>query len=321
VRQAASKLDGLTVDEEMSASLAGADAVFLAAPVGALPTLAREALEIAGPECVVSDVGSTKRAICELVDDPRFIGGHPLAGAETAGIAHARADLFDGALWYLTPRAGGTTGVLYERLHRLIGSLGARPLALDAAEHDTTMAAVSHVPHVLANALVTEVAGALAGEGGAPLAAVGPSLRDATRVAGSNSAIWGDIYVGNRDAIAASLERLERALADARELISAGERGPIVEWNDAARRSREMLLATAIGGEATQELRASVPNRPGVVAEIALALGAAGINIFDLVLSPSLDGSQGVVALWVSSGAAERAEELIVRLGLPVARP
>jgi prephenate dehydrogenase len=310
-----------SVHETLAGALDGADSVFLAAPVGALAQLAEQVLEIVGPECVVSDVGSTKRALCEQISDPRFIGGHPLAGAETAGIEHARADLFEGAAWYLTPRTE-TTGVLYERLYRMLAALGARPAALDAAEHDRMMAAVSHVPHVVANVMVGQVAGALAGEGDTPLAAIGPSLRDATRVAGSNSSIWGDIYVANAAAIVAGLERLEAALADARALIAGGEREAIVDWNDAARRRRDELLDTAIGVGLTQELRVSVPNRPGVVAEIALALGSAGVNIVDLVLSPSLDGSQGTVALWVvGDDAARRAEELIAGLELPVARP
>jgi len=310
-----------TVHDTLAAALDGADAVFLAAPVGALGQLAEEALALVGPECVVTDVGSTKRAICERISDPRFIGGHPLAGAETAGIEHARADLFDGAAWYLTPQAEATTGVLYERLHRLLAALGARPGALDAVEHDRIMAAISHMPHVVANVIAAQVADALAGEGRTPLAAIGPSLRDATRVAGSNSAIWGDIYVANSAAIVAALGRLESALAQARELIAGENREAIIDWNDAARDRRAELLDTAIGG-ATQELRVSVPNRPGVVAEIALALGSAGVNIVDMVLSPSLDGSQGTVALWVvGDDAAVRAEGLIAQLALPVARP
>jgi len=84
-------------------ALDGAEAAFVAAPVRALPGAVGEALAAAGPSCVVTDVGSTKRELVGAVDDRRFIGGHPLAGAETAGVEHARAGLFDGATWYLTP--------------------------------------------------------------------------------------------------------------------------------------------------------------------------------------------------------------------------
>ena len=106
---------------------------------------------------MVSDVGSTKRAIVAALDDPRFVGGHPLAGAETSGVQHARADLFEGATWYLTPTPT-TSGILYERLHRLLHSLGARPVAIEPEVHDTILATVSHLPHVLANVLVAQAA-------------------------------------------------------------------------------------------------------------------------------------------------------------------
>ena len=142
-----------------SEAVAGAEAVFVAVPVGALPEIVgAEALAGAPADCVVTDVGSTKRAVVAAHDDPRFVGGHPLAGAETAGVEHARADLFESATWYLTPTAR-TSGVLYERLHRLLHGLGARPAAIDAETHDAILASVSHLPHVLANVLVTQAAG------------------------------------------------------------------------------------------------------------------------------------------------------------------
>src|SRR5204862_528439 len=145
------------------ASSAAGRVAFVAVPVGALAGAVGEALAVAGPECVVSDVGSTKRDIVATHEDPRFVGGHPLAGAETAGVEHARADLFEGATWYLTPTAA-TSGILYERLHRAIAEFGAGPAAIDAATHDRLLANVSHLPHVLANVLVSQAAQTLAGE-------------------------------------------------------------------------------------------------------------------------------------------------------------
>ena len=115
---------------------------------------------------------------------------------------HAREDLFDGATWYLTPTPT-TSGILYERLHRLLRTLGARPVAIEPETHDTILATVSHLPHVLANVLVAQAAQTLDGRLAERLPATGPSFRDATRVAGAPSAIWTDIYVSNRDALAA----------------------------------------------------------------------------------------------------------------------
>src|SRR4029077_8889731 len=132
-----------------------------------------EVLAAAPADCAVTDVGSTKRTIVGTRDDPRFIRGHPLAGAETSGVEHARADLFEGAIWYLTP-VPATSGVLYERLHRALIGIGAQPTAIDARVHDRVMASVSHLPHVFANVLVGQAARAL-GEG-EEMPATGPSF-------------------------------------------------------------------------------------------------------------------------------------------------
>src|SRR5436189_1127294 len=300
-------------------AVAGADTAFVAAPVGDLPAAVGEALGAAGPECVVSDAGSTKRDIVAAHDDPRFVGGHPLAGAETAGVEHARADLFEGATWYLTP-TDTTSGILYERLHRAIAEFGAGPAAIDAATHDRLLANVSHLPHVLANVLVSQAAQTLAGEN-ERLPATGPSFRDATRVAGAPSAIWTDIYLSNRDALTAGIDAIVERLTEVRQALTRGEATTVTEWNEAAAADRRRLLEAQLAGGPLFELRASVPNRPGVIAELALELGRAGVNITDMALYPAADMSDGGVALRIAGEhAAARTEELLVGLGLHVAR-
>lgn len=226
-----------TVEE----ACADADLVFCAGPVAALPGLARKALAASGPGAVVTDAGSTKREIvAALGEDERFVGGHPLAGAETAGVENARADLFEGARWYLTPTER-TGGVLYDRLQRAIAGLGARPEAIDAAAHDRLMATVSHLPHVLANVLVAQAA-AEPGRGGERLPEAGPSFRDATRVAGSNPSVWADIYAANSDAVLAAIEDAIARLSEAAELIRSGDREALAAWHAAARADRSRLL-------------------------------------------------------------------------------
>ncbi len=300
-------------------ALDGAHAAFIATPVGALSSVLSEVLDVAGPQCVVSDVGSTKRAVVAAATDPRFVGGHPLAGAETAGVGHARADLFDGATWYLTPTRA-TTGVLYERLHRLLRDLGARPAALDAETHDRLLASVSHLPHVLANVLVAQAARALDRDG-ERLPATGPSFRDATRVAGASTAIWGDIYASNAEALVATIDDAVRRLQTVRAALVHDDREAIEAWNDGAREDRRRLLEADLAGGPVQELRASVPNRPGVVADVALALGGAGVNILDMALYPAPDHSSGVIALWIAGDErARQAEALLAGLDLSVAR-
>lgn len=309
------------VASDVAGAVRDADVVFVATPIGALADTVGLALQGARADAVVTDVGSTKRVLAEAGADERLIGGHPLAGAETAGVEHAREDLFDGAVWYLTPAMASTAGVLYERLHRLLAAIGARPTAIDADTHDRLLAAVSHLPHVLANLLVAQAASTLGEAAPGRLPAVGPSFRDATRVAGSNSVIWTDIFISNRDALIAAIDELSERMAAVRAKLAAADAAAIAAWNESARAEHGRLLGTGAGDADVSELRTSVPNRPGVIAEIALALGGAGVSIIDMTLSPSEDNSQGVVALWIAGERdTARAQELIAELGFPVAR-
>ncbi len=263
---------------ELADAVRDADIVFVAVPVGVATETARLALEAAGAECVVSDVGSTKRAIVGAISDPRFVGAHPLAGAETAGVGNAREDLFEGAVWYLTPLAGagwqaagasspakpgGTAGAptgaadpsethgpvdaapwAVERLRGLIERIGARPVAIDPDAHDRLMASVSHLPHVFANVLAAHAADALqrkdieAHSGGL---GSGPSFRDATRVAGANTAIWTDIYMSNRDAVIEAIDDAIERLGQVRTALADSDSDELAAWNEQARTARQQL--------------------------------------------------------------------------------
>ena len=302
----------------VSEAVEGAEVVFCAAPVGALPGLVSEALEASADDAVVTDVGSTKRdliaALPTSADRERFIGGHPLAGAETSGIEHARDDLFEGARWYLVPTER-SSGLLYDRLQRAIAELGARPLAVDADTHDRVMATVSHLPHVIANVLAAEAAEAL-GEESERLPEVGPSFRDTMRVAGANPAIWVDIFASNREALAGEIDAVVERLRRAADLLRADDAEGLAEWHRGALADRRRLLEAELVGGALCELRVSVENRPGTVAEIALALGRAGVNIEDMALYPAADMRSGAVSLWVAGEQeAERAADVVRELG------
>jgi prephenate dehydrogenase len=299
-------------------AVGGADLVFCAAPVRALPEVVAAALGASDDETVVTDVGSTKRElVAALAGHPagdRFIGGHPLAGAETSGVENARDDLFEGARWYLTPGAQAG-GVHYDRLQRAVADLGARPQAVDPESHDRVMATVSHLPHVIANVLVAEAQAALSEEA-ERLPQVGPSFRDTTRVAGANPAIWTDIFTANGETVAGEIERVVERLSEAAELLRSGDPGAVEAWQRAAGAARrELAEAGATGGE-LRELRISVDNRPGVVAEVALALGKAGVNIEDMALYPASDMRTGAISLWVAGDEdAQRASEVVRELG------
>jgi prephenate dehydrogenase len=306
--------------DAVASAVEGAELVFCAAPVLALPGLVAEALDAVGEDCAVTDVGSVKRDVIRSSgSEDRFVGGHPLAGAETSGVENARADLFEGARWYLTPTSN-TGGMLYDRVQRAIADIGARPQAIEAETHDRLMATISHLPHVVANVLVTQAATALSEEA-EHLPEVGPSFRDATRVAGANPAIWGDIFAGNREAVASEIDAAVARLSEAAELIRAGERDAVTKWHEQAGSRRRELIETEIAGGPLHELRVRVPNRPGIVAEVALELGRAGVNIEDMALYPAADMTSGAISLYIAGDdEAERAEGLIRELGHDVSR-
>ena len=256
-----SAVDLGAIDEpacELAEAVAAVDVAFVATPVGASAETALRALDAAGEDCVVTDVGSTKRQIVRAISDPRFVGGHPLAGAEMGGVANARENLFDGATWYLTPLSAPVRGVspgvvpahadptswALERVQALIERLGARPVAIDPDAHDRVMASVSHLPHVLANVLVAQALRALE-SGEVPVGdgtlGPGPSFRDATRVAGANTAIWTDIYMSNGDLLAEALDRTIDELESVRHSLRGGDAQALAAWNERARTEREQL--------------------------------------------------------------------------------
>ena len=209
--------------------------------------------------------------------------------------------------------------MLYDRLQRVVSELGARPQAVEAETHDRLMATVSHLPHVIANVLVSQAVAEL-GRDSERLPEVGPSLRDTTRVAGANPAIWSDIFASNREAVADAVDATVERLRAAAELIRGGEPAELGEWHAEAGAERRALLDAEGAGGPLRELRVHVPNRPGTVAELALALGRAGVNIEDMALHPAQDMTSGAVSLWIAGDEqAERAAELVRGLGHSVA--
>ena len=197
--------------EDDLAGVAGADLVILSAPILENIRLLPVVHALVSPDTLITDTGSTKRAIVDRAAGMRFIGGHPVAGAAAGGRA-ARADLFTGRPWILTPTADTSVEDL-ARLKRFVEGLGASVDLLDAAEHDRIFALVSHLPQLVVSALM-DVVGSLAGERG--LALAGAGLRDSTRLAASPADIWLDIVQTNDanveralDAVIATLTALK----------------------------------------------------------------------------------------------------------------
>jgi prephenate dehydrogenase len=204
------------------AAVAGAELVVLAAPVRTNIRLLDALQPFVTSETVVTDTGSTKRAICdEAARRPGldFVGGHPMAGAARGGAANARADLFEGRPWILTPSPGNPTDAV-TRLDAFVSGLGAVPHVMTPDLHDRFVGAVSHLPQLTASALM-HVVGKLAGDAGLEIA--GPGLMDTTRLAASPPGIWKDITATNADVVGDALDQLIRALTEMRQTLDTGE--------------------------------------------------------------------------------------------------
>jgi prephenate dehydrogenase len=309
----------LEAASSLAEAVADAQLVVVAVPVGAARAVVQEVLDAAGADVAVTDVASTKRPLASVVD-PRFVPGHPVAGGATGGPARAAADLFDAATWFLAPTASSSAESI-ELVERFVASLGARTVRTDAEAHDRLLALTSHLPHALANLLMLRVAEAAA-EDDAPLAYAGASLREMTRLAGANAAVWSDIFLGNADEIAAALSGLRGSLDELEQALRSGDREQIEETIARAAAARERLESFAYRTEPAQlnRIRVRIPDRPGVLARITQILGAAQINLEDFEMrhvSPEYGGV--LVILVAGAGNAERARELLRREGYAAA--
>jgi prephenate dehydrogenase len=300
-------------------ALTEADLAVVAAPVAELGTQVAAVLEASSEQTTVTDVGSTKAGACRAAGgSSRFIGGHPVCGSEARGAAHARAELFEGATWFLAPLPE-TDPDRYRLVHGFVGRLGATPVAVDPEAHDRLVALTSHLPHALANLLVNQ-AGATRVEGHQPLAAAGGSLRDMTRVAGANPRIWVDIFLENARPLREALDEHRRRIDQLDAALAAGDAGFLARWIGEAAGNRRQMLAEAFADPGRlQRLRVHVPDRPGVLAGITQALGAERINIEDFELhhvSPERGG--GLTLFVAGEEQAARAAALLEAQGYGV---
>jgi prephenate dehydrogenase len=296
-----------------------AELVVAAVPVGDLPSTVGSLLAHAGEASTVTDVGSTKRPVCDAAAaDPRFIGGHPICGAETRGPGRAAAELFDDATWFLTPTAATAPDRL-RLVHGFVVALGARPVAIGPDAHDRLVGLTSHLPHVLANVLLNQ-AGSTRIDGHDPLQAAGGSLRDMTRIAGANPRIWVDIFLDNREALGLALAEQRRALEQVERALAEGDAGFLARWIGEASAHRRRLLESAFADPGTlQRLRIHIPDRPGVLAGIFHALGAERINVEDFEMDHVSSERGGTLTVLVAGeGEAERAVRLFEGQGYGV---
>lgn len=283
------------------------DVIFVCVPVGAVAGVVWEAASAAPEGAILTDVGSTKVRVMVEVErsgelQGRFVGGHPMAGSEDEGVAAARADLFAGAWWILTPPEDPAAGVI-ERLADVLTTLGARVEPMRADAHDELMAIVSHLPQLLSSALMETARGEVTDPALLALGAGG--FRDVTRIAASSPAMWTDIIRENREALIAALDAFGRRLSMVRDQVERADDAAIRSFLESARSARRGL-AIKPQRQDLVELHVPVPDRPGVLAEVTAIAGELGVNIEDLTISHAAGGARGVLHLSLAGATDAR---------------
>lgn len=237
---------------DLPSALKRADIVFLAVPVGQTGEIMAKISPYLEPDSIVTDAGSTKQDVIAVAHSHlagrlhNFVPGHPIAGAEQSGAGAARPDLFRDKNVVLTPLEE-TSGNAVDRVKELWEACGAQVSLMSARQHDKILATISHLPHMLAFALMNHVYHTGHGPEGTPcpndpLHFAGTGFRDFTRIAASSPEMWRDICLGNREALADQIDDYQRELTDLREMLARGDGDALEKAFASAREARQQWL-------------------------------------------------------------------------------
>ena len=292
----------------MDRGIKRADLVFLCSPILSILAQLPAVMRAASPGGIVTDVGSTKGAIVACAERAsrkgvHFVGGHPMAGSEKSGVGASDPFLFENALYVLTP-ASGVPNDIVDALGALVQNLGARVMCMDAETHDRVAAAVSHLPQLMATALVGLVGRRNEADGLSLQMAAG-GFRDLTRIASSPYAMWRDICATNAGPIREVIDAYLAALAALREKVDSET---LAENFDYANRIRGGIPVDSKGFlHPLCEILLVAKDKPGVIADVASRLSAEGINIEDIEVLKVREGEGGTIRMGFGRAAdAER---------------
>ncbi|MCD8055044.1 MAG: prephenate dehydrogenase [Lachnospiraceae bacterium] len=307
-----------TIDE----SFAACDMIFLCAPVSVNIRCMEKLKEIVKPDCILTDAGSVKTTIHEAVEElgltHQFIGGHPMAGSERFGYANAEDRLLENAYYILTP-TGETPAWMLEEYRELVTSIASLPIVLDYREHDRVTAAISHLPHVVAYALVNLVKRSDSPEGTMRMLAAG-GFKDLTRIASSSPDMWQQICQENRTALADVLHEYRQALADMEDAIRKNNATWL--WNEfeEARIYRSTMPQASHGGLTGETaITVDVQDEPGAISIITAILSAYHVSIRNMGIMHNREHQQGVLKILVGDRkSAEKAAEVLRKRGYAV---
>lgn len=228
-----------------------------------------------------------------------------MAGSEASGVDGARADLFNGAAWVLTPTTA-TDPDAHALVHGVVRQLGADVVTLAPADHDRLVATVSHVPHLTAASLMG-LAASRAEEDAAVLRLAAGGFRDMTRIAAGDTGIWLDICTDNREAILTVLDQLLGRLGEMRDIVAEGDTGRLRDRLSSAQVARRSLPEGAPPADQLAEVRVSIPDRPGELAAVTTLATELSVNVYDIEVAHAAGERRGLLILVV---AADRAELL-----------
>jgi prephenate dehydrogenase len=312
-----------------AAAVESADLVVLATPAGASLQLLDTIADALTAATIVTDVASVKQPILDqaaevLPDDVPFVGGHPMAGAEHAGIDHADPLLFENAAWVLCLPDALPEAALENDLKPVVDMIetaGGRPLLLDAASHDRIAGLVSHLPQLVAVALVNTVADTPDPDTALQLAAGG--FRDMTRIAASPFSMWRDVLVGNESAIHDALSQFTRRLQTLRNRLLADDLDALDDAFTTAKDARESIPREAKGFlHPLADVYVQVPDAPGMLHTLTGCLADAGLNIKDIELQKFRGGAGGTFRIGFETSAdAEEAVAVLNEQDYTARRP
>lgn len=303
--------------EELGNAVAGADVVFLCTPISRIQGLLTLIAPFVREGMIVTDVGSTKREIARhaasvLPAGVHFIGGHPMAGSESRGVQAADPFLFQNAIYVLTP-AGDVSPETLDGFSSFLGETGARVMVMDADLHDRIAAAVSHLPQLLAVALV-ETAGRLDGAGNPYLRLAAGGFRDMTRIASSPFGMWDDIFRTNGDMAREMVDAFIAQLRTIRDRIGTSALGEDFEIANVTRAT--IPKDTKGFMRALFDVLVVVEDQPGVIAQVSTELSRNGINIKDIEVLKVREGEGGTLRLaFERETEAQEAVSLLARIG------
>lgn len=307
----------------LAAAVRDADIVFLCAPVSSILSLFPQVSSLIKPSAIVTDVGSTKNSVVKAAKKyfqkkGIFVGGHPMAGSEGKGIQFADPLMFQNATYVLCAERNQRKKI--SSLTSLLHSIGARVLFLSAREHDAVAAAISHLPQLIAVAMMT-MAGKKNRTNPAFLQLAAGGFRDITRIASSPYGMWKDILAGNAGEIRATLREFSNLLLQyEKDLRTKKTQSNFVRRFKEAKTLRDAIPKNSKGFlHPLYEVYVSVEDKPGVLSRVTTVLYKAGINIKDIELLKIRDGRGGTFRLsFDSKREAERAEKTLARADIKV---